>query len=186
MKYFLSILIVLVSLTLYADVPATTDAGRKVMLKMDGTWYFAEDKPAKSGQKPQLSVKTAREAVAIWDTSLQHWAQDTSISRFSNYVALAFHYQNKTERKIIGVVVHCTIRNAFGKVMYQKVFEDEIIIKPKQRLRNTTFWTMKDNPFINGQAYDRLKMSAMNGTAKIKTKILKVVFADGTVLKAGK
>lgn len=185
MKFFLSILIVLVSLTLYADIPATTDAGRKVMLKMNGTWYFPEDQP-KAGQKPKLSVRTAKEAVAIWDTSLQHWDKDTSIRRFSNYVALTFHYHNKTERKIIGVVVRCSIRNAFGKVMYQKTFEDEIIIKPKQRLRNTTFWTMKDNPFINGQSYDKLKMSAMNGTAKIKTKVLKVVFADGTVLKAGK
>lgn len=183
MKYVVFIALIFSSPSLFADIPAVTNDGRKVMLKNDGTWQFVE-KNNEASKKSDGLPHSVQDAVEIWDTSLQHWEQDAMKGRYHNSVALAFHYYNKTGQKVIGVVVHCTIRNAFDKVMFDKTFEDEIIVKPGERLRNTTYWIMKDNEFINGQAYDLLKMSALNDTARIKTKILKVVFADGTVIKA--
>lgn len=160
-----------------ADEVATTKDGRKVLLKDDQTWeYIKEETP----QTPVVAVnaKYAEEAVEVWDTSLVKMRRD-----FSDIVALYLHYKNNTTKKVIGVSVYVSITNPFGKVVFEHTYDDEVVIEPLERMKNDTYWYFEDNPFISDEIYDRLWQIAQNGTAKIKTKVMKVIFEDGTVLK---
>ena len=51
-------------------------------------------------------------------------------------------------------------------------------------MRNNAYWKYEDNPFINGQPFDLMWQMAQQGTAKIETKVLKIVFTDGTLLES--
>ena len=57
-------------------------------------------------------------------------------------------------------------------------------MEPNERLKNTKFWRFLNNPFIDNEPYDHLWQMADNGTAKIETTVLKVIFEDGAVLKS--
>ena len=177
MKSIFTIIIILFSVITFADTTVTTDDGKKVILKSNGTWEYKEKE---SGNN---EFKYAEDAVHIWDVSLFHWEKNYKINRYSNCVALAFHYKNITHKKIVGIEVQCIIKNPFNKILLDKIFQDEVVVEPMGKLKKKMFWTFEDNEFINGQPYDRLKLCAMNGTGKITTKIVKVIFADGTVLK---
>jgi len=49
-----------------------------------------------------------------------------------------------------------------------------------ERIRQNN--TIEDNKFIDGQPYDKLQSAAGAGTIKVKVKIKKVAFEDGTVV----
>ncbi len=169
--------IIIMQLVIFANIIAAdeillTKDGKKVLLKSDHTWEYVEDK------KP-VEVKYAEDAVQIWDKSLLR--QD---SEYEKRLGLFLHYQNNTDKKIIGVIVKVTILNPFGKSVLETTFEDEVILKQNEKQKNTKYWLFKDNQFIDDEPYDRMWSMADNGTAKINTQILKVVFDDGTILSA--
>lgn len=126
-------------------------------------------------------VEFANQAVVVWDKSLVL----TEVN-YSNSVALYLHYQNNTNKKVTGVSVFVSIKNPFGKIVFQKLFEDEIVIWPSSRDRNDVYWHFDDNPFISGEPFDKLWQIAENGTYEINVTVHKVVFDDGQILTAKK
>jgi hypothetical protein len=122
-------------------------------------------------------IKFAEDAVEVWDKSI-----NLTEVNYQDAVALHLHYKNNTDKKVIGVAVFVSITNAFGKVVYQNTYEDEVVIEPKEQLRNDTYWHFDNNQFISGEPYDYLWQMAQNGTAKISTSIRKVIFEDGSIL----
>lgn len=121
--------------------------------------------------------KNAGDAVQVWDSNLIRVNQE-----YSQSIGLFIHYKNQTGRKVIGILIHVVIYNAFGKEVLSQTYEDETVLQPNERLKNSTYYKFEDNEFINDEPYDRMWKMADSGTAKIKTKILKVIFEDGTVL----
>ena len=148
--------------------------GRKVILRDDKTWDFVDTSTTSA---PLITAKYAEEAVEVWDKSLT--LQEVN---YQDSVALFLHYKNNTNKKIIGLSVHVNILNPFGKSVSERTYDDETVLEPGQTLKNDTYWHYNDNPFISGEPYDLMWQIAKNGTAVIKTKIRKVIFADGTVL----
>lgn len=171
-------IITAIAINAFAETTAVTDDGRKVLLKSDGTWQYTKE------ARPEQKARYADEAVTIWDVSLQHLDADNSMQRYSPIVALTFHFKNNTDKKVIGVSVLCVIKNPFGKEVLRETYDNEVVIRPNERMKNNLSWIMEDNQFIDDQPYDRLKLIAANGTARITTKVLKVIFEDGTVLKS--
>jgi len=125
-------------------------------------------------------IKYVEEAVVVWDTTF--YLSETSYGR--KYVGLTFRYKNLTQKKVTGVKVFISITNSFGKIIYTGTFEDEVVLEPSETQKNSDSWIWEDNRFIDGEPFDYMWKSAKNGTAKIKCKILKVIFEDGTILKA--
>jgi len=157
---------------LLAEEILTLSNGKKITIKDNYTWkYVTSNKPS--------TIKYAEEAVTIWDKSLLRKDKD-----YSKALGLFLHYQNHTNKKIIGVVTQVSIINPFGKQIFKTTYEDEVVLKPSQRIKNNQYWVYKDNQFVSDEPYDRMWQMADNGTAKIKTKITKVIFEDGTILKA--
>lgn len=149
---------------------------RRVTLRDDGTWAIAPEAP-ESG--PVTPPKTPEDAVKVWDYSLDHRKVD-----YSNAIALSLHFENRTQKRIIGVVTQVTIKNAFGKTIFSQTLEDEVSLFPEFRERSENFWHWQDNPFIKGEIYDNLWPTVDSGNAKVSTRVIKVVFEDGTVLSA--
>ena len=123
-------------------------------------------------------IKRAVDAVDIWDVSLI-----PDEYNYSDVIKLSVSYANKSLKNIIGIEIQIKAKNAFGKVVYNKILQDEQYIPAGARVRPSNFWVIEDNPFINGQPYDLLISGASQGTIKIESKVLKVIFEDGEVLK---
>jgi hypothetical protein len=173
------IALIIFEIPMIAQDTINTKDGKRVLLKDDYTWEYVDT--TQITEKPKhVNIKYAEEAVTIWDKLL--------LRRKSEYeqkeVRLYLHYQNNTDKKIIGVVVKVNILNPFGKSVLNNTFNDEIVLEPNERIRNDTYWIFKDNPFIDDEPYDRMWQMAENGTAKINAQVLKVVFDDGTILTA--
>jgi hypothetical protein len=167
-----------------AEETVTTKSGMKILLKDNFTWEYldptlmnAPEEQDTIAQTQKINVKTAEEAVTIWDKSLMRTDGD-----YKKSVGLYLHYKNNSNKRIVGVVVKVSIQNPFGKVVLNKTYEDEVVLAPNERASNENYWAYEDNQFINGEPYDLLWQMADNGTAKIITKVIKVIFADGTVL----
>lgn len=172
-------IVILISLTVFFVLPSmsdeivTTKDGKKVLLKDNYTWeYYRTLKSTDTS-----NVKYAEEAVTVWDKALLR-----KDAEYEKRLGLFLHYQNNTDKKIIGVIIKVDILNPFGKIVYNTTYEDEVILQPNERLKNDKYWVFSDNQFINDEPYDRMWQMADNGTAKINTKILKVIFDDGTIL----
>ena len=161
----------------FSEELLTRSDGTQIIVKDDFTWSFSATAEANDTSEIKKPIKYAEEAVEVWDKSLTL----TEVN-YSNAVALYLHYLNKTDKKIIGVSVYVAIMNAFGKTVYQRTYEDEVVLEPNEKLKNDTYWHFDDNQFISGEPYDLMWQMAQNGTAKISASIRKVIFEDGTIL----
>ncbi len=125
------------------------------------------------------NIKYAEDAVTIWDKELKR-----ADEKYNEAIGLFIDYKNNTMKTIIGISVQVEIVNPFGKTVYEDKFDDEVLLEPKEKMKNETYWKFEDNQFISNEPYDLMWKMADNGTAKINTKILKVIFEDGTSLQA--
>lgn len=177
----------LLAATGHADtrIAIAQDSGEKVELHDDGTWKPITEQPGQD--KPQSdstltsNPKTPDEALSIYDTQLNRREYN-----YSDTVTFKINYKSRSAKRIIGVYSNATFSNAFGKTVHVQNFEDEIVIEPGQMTNADSFWTFKNNPYIANEPYDHLWQGVDNNTIKVKTKILKVVFEDGTVVEANK
>ena len=185
MKPLLTFILFIFSLTsLFADEIVANSLGQKIILKDDNTWVLQEIKPVSENIKK--TFRYASDAVEIWDKSLSYSIESIEDARYYNSVILHLHYKNNTDKKVIGVSVYVQILNAFGKVVFENTFDDEVALEPNEKMRNTAYWHFDDNEFIHGEPFDLMWQMAQNGTAKIQTKVLKVIFEDGTILTTKK
>lgn len=161
------------------DLRATLDSGRVAILHPNGQWEY-EDATATEVEDGPKAAKWAEDAVEVWDTQL--------LQKTSEYdqkaVWLFLHFKNTTNQKIVGIITKVAIKNPFGRTLLSATYENEVVVDVGERLRNGTAWVYQDNQFISGEPYDRLWQVASEGTAKVEVQVLKVVLADGAVLKA--
>jgi len=160
-----------------SDELLTRKDGKRILIKNDFTWSFDSTTEETSQSEEKKTIKTVDDAVEVWDKSLSL----TEVN-YSDAVALYLHYLNKTNKRVIGISVYVAIKNAFGKIVFQNTYEDEVVIEPNEKLRNDTYWHFDNNPFIAGEPFDLMWQMAQNGTAQISTSIRKVIFDDGTIL----
>ncbi|MEN6641034.1 MAG: hypothetical protein ABFE08_01175 [Armatimonadia bacterium] len=154
--------------------------GERIQVKQDGTWALIEGPAAQSESVPELTAlpRTPDEALKITETNLELRHID-----YRDTVTFNMGYQNKSAKKIVGIVTNVSFANAFGKVVHSQDFRDETVVEPGQTLKPDGYWTFKNNPFIADEIYDRMWQGVKNGTIKTTTKIVKIVFDDGSSLE---
>ncbi|MDD2582000.1 MAG: DUF3157 family protein [Desulfuromonadaceae bacterium] len=187
MKLFVAILIILLvtsSCICFADEIIELEDGKTIQLNDDKTWQYVEPSlnqknpdPKVKAESPVKNVKYAEDAVDIWDKSLE-----LGEVSYSKSVKLYLHYKNNTEKKVVGISTHVSVINPFGQTVLDNTFNDETTLEPMERSRNDTFWHFDENPFIHNLPYNNLWQMAQNGSGKVLTHVVKVVFEDGTVL----
>lgn len=164
----------------YAAEILTRANGDRVLLRDDHTWVGLENATGFATASRLNDAKLIcrpNEAVEIWDKSL-------SLANVNNRntVALCIHYLNNASKKVISVTVNVAVFTSFGKLLFQRMYEDIVTLQPGERLRNTTCWHFDDDPYVPGEPYDLLWKVAQKGTAKMAISVRKVVFEDGNVL----
>lgn len=120
------------------------------------------------------NIKYANEAVTIWNTELKRRDGD-----YRKAIGLFIDYQNNTMKRIVGISLQVEVINPFGKIVFSDVFDEEILIEPREKIKNNNYWKFEDNEYISEEPYDLIWRIADNRTAKINVKILKVIFDDG-------
>ncbi len=174
MRILLVLLVVMTAAVCGArDLTVELDGGRKVMLLEDNTWEFVHEKSFDGTLPEQASL-----AVGVWDAYLKHEKGKYGMQS----VGLFIDYVNRTALRIVGVAAHVIIRDPFGNVLNEFTREDPVAIHPKGRLKNNLSLAWKDNPFVEGEMYDKLAPAALHKTVQVEARIVKVVFEDGTVL----
>jgi len=163
----------------FSDEIVSRANGQKILLKNDSTWEAVAETTTTC-----LALSAAKnifvspqEAVEVWDKSMS-----LTDAQCGKAVALYLHYCNHTDKKVIGVTVSFAIENAFGVIVFDDTVNDEVALEPYEKKRSTTFWRFADNPFLVDEPYDKIWEMAQNGTARIHTEILKVIFDDNTTL----
>ena len=165
-----TIFALLLSVSLFADEIVTTKDGKTVLLKDNFTWEYVLSSKI-------TNIKYSEDAVTIWDKELLR-----KDGEYYKVVGVFLHYQNNTDKKVTGIVVKIDVVNPFGKSVLSTTYEDQVVLEANEKLKNDEYWVYKDNQFIDDEPYDKMWQMADNGTAKINTKIMKVIFADGTIL----
>ena len=169
MRFILILLIFLFSYPLGAfalDEQVTLNDGRNLILKDDGTYQFI-----------QIQKKRWQDFVAHTGSTFKR--QERDYSEAIIYMPLV---ENKTERTIIGIEFVAKIKDAFGNVKYSFKGTIEERVKPGKISQAKLFYVFKDNPFIDGEPYDKMLSTVTNKTGKDEIEVLKVVFEGGEIL----
>ncbi|MBU0700042.1 hypothetical protein KKE26_01905 [bacterium] len=196
----IALIAALISINAYAeDQTATIDGtGKKVAIHENGTWEALPAQPQhpmaagmelhengtwKALPKPEVKLidqpKDLASAVTVFDT--------TMVVKKVNYnesVTLAIRYENHTSKRATGLVASIVVKNGFGNVLYATTLQEDVAIEPGAKTSGDMYWHWDDNQFIKGEPYDKMWQAASSNTAKVEVKILKVIFEDGTILKA--
>lgn len=162
--------VLLLNLPLASDEVVVSKEGKKILIKDNFTWQYV---PNNLSQK----VKFAEDALIVNNI----WLAEED-KEYEKAIALYWSYTNLTDKKIIGVEITTEVVNAFGKVVYVETHEDEHVIESNEVETGGHGYIFSDNQFIHDQPYDRFLSMVRNGTAKYNTRILKVIFEDGSVL----
>jgi len=128
-------------------------------------------------------TKTKGESVEVWNKSLEYIPKDIYNGIYSEEVRLHIDYKNNTDKKIVGLITNVIIKNAFGDELLRNDFREEITVKPKKTKINDQYWLWKNNPYVNGELFDKMWLAAKNKSYKIEAKIKKIIFADGSILE---
>ena len=120
----------------------------------------------------------AEDVVTVWNTDLLH--HEDEYERES--VNLFLHFENLTNRRVVGVQTRVSIFNSFGKLVHKNTYDNEVSLPPFAREQNNVAWVFSNNQFIRGELYDKLWKMAVDSTGRIEVTVVKVVFEDGTIL----
>jgi hypothetical protein len=185
MKHVMRIvLILLLCMTahVFSGEIVTRANGQKILIKDDNTWEAVTEKsPECNSFAPGKDIALPEDAIEVWNKALCLIDADKGKA-----VALYLHYSNNTDKKVVGITVYFAIENTFGDIAFEDTVKEEVVLEAYEKKRSDTFWRFSDNPFLVDEPYDRLWQIAQNGTAKIHTRIIKVIFEDGTTLPPAK
>lgn len=104
------------------------------------------------------------------------------------YILLSYacaNRNNEENKTIVGLVSHIVLKDVFGKKLYD--IEDNVVktIKHIDKAVSIVSW-VKDNPFLDGELYDKLYPSVSNKSIKTELTISKILYKDGTFIDINK
>jgi len=141
MRKLIGVILLFITLTSFADQIATTDDGRKVLLKDNGTWEYVETSEGM--------------LVSITDWNVVRLTEDYDVGRYSDEARLTLSVKNETDKLIKGWRLFIEVRNAFGDLMGKLTLTGgQSRIEPGQTI-NATF-AFEDNQFLDGEPFDYL------------------------------
>ena len=164
----------LISSLCFGDETVSTVDGRSILLKDDGTFLLL----GKADSDMQILPKTK---LALADS---HYFTRHTTEYSQNSIRFMPRFKNTSGKTITAIKFDTQFVDPFGDEIYAlKGGSSEERIKPGKISGNGIFYKWEDNPFINGEPYDKLLTSVTNKTGKIQTQIKIIVFEDGEMIK---
>ena len=156
--------------------------GKWIKVEVTG-WIF---EPSTTANKNEINKVVSKKSNLVEFVNSRVESLPADFSRDSKpygaHVRAYFQFRNNSKKTLTGLVYETTFLDSFGDVLYKTTMKDQLKIPPGKTNRMSSFWYWEDNKFIDGQPYDKLQSAAGAGTIKVKVKIKKVAFEDGTVV----
>ncbi len=168
----ITIMVLLYSSLLFSQtINATTENGKAVLLKEDGTWKYASPNSSNTEQVKFVNAKVELKRVDLTDVYNM---------QLTNQVRAYFQFENLTSKTLNGIQFTFTFYDSFGDELYSSEAKANIVIKAGQINPMSKYYYWEDNEFIGGEPYDKLQSATSAGTIKTKVVIQRVVFEDGS------
>ena len=157
----------------FCAIEATTEDGKKVILHNDGTWKF--ENPAENAKFNLVEFVDTR-----FEKHEKHYGREEK--PFDAHVRGFFQFQNNSDQKVVAIKYKFSLVDAFDEILYDSIVKDNIIIEPGKRNSRDAYYYWEDT-FENDDIYDKIIGPASSGNLKVKTKIIMIVFDNGTKIK---
>lgn len=156
----LSVLVVCVAFS-EDGIKATTEDGKQVILKDDGTWALADQRQA------SIPLSLAKFDVVKRD-------KDYDAGRYNEDALLVLTIQNDSDQIVKAYKLTVEVHNAFGDVMHTlHLTSGDSMINPHETEDAT--YKFDDNPFIDDEVYDSLTSYSVDNLSIVITEA-KVVY----------
>ncbi len=99
------------------------------------------------------------------------------------HVDVYLTFENTGDKDISGLIYHVKFRDDFDNFVYEKTFEDNVIIKSKSRTSPDHGWIFYDSQNPKDNTFDKLYPTANLGGTKTEVEIKKIIFTDKTSLE---
>ncbi|AUW46841.1 hypothetical protein [Rhizobium leguminosarum] len=99
---------------------------------------------------------------------------------YHSRVELAPTFKNTSKKTVVAIAHTLTVTDAFGDKIVDGESKLDIKIPPGKTAASETFYFWDDNPFIQGEPYDKLTGPVSTGTAKATLLVTKVIYSDGS------
>jgi hypothetical protein len=149
-----------------AETVTTTD-GRTITLNEDGTYVIEAGTTSK---------------VDDYVTLLDAFLEDHTSQYDEQSIRFMPKLRNEAESAIVGVRFTATFHDAFGDEIFKLEGDMNERIAPGASSTANVFYVFKNNPFIAGEAYDRLLPMVRGNTGSTVTMITGLALADGEVV----
>jgi hypothetical protein len=153
--------------------------GKWIKVRIDG-WLYAPSASSKPIKKNQTSTSDVEYVKSKIERLPSDFSRDSK--PYGAHVRAYFQFRNNTAKTLTGLVYETTFMDSFGDTLYKAEMKDQLKVPSGRKNSMDTFWYWEDNPFIDDQPYDKLQSAAGAGTIKVKVKLKKAVFSDGTVV----
>ena len=160
-----AIAIVLPSLA-YGETVTTTD-GRTITLNDDGTYAIEAGAASKADDHVTLLDPLFRLHVSEYDQKSVRFMPKLT---------------NESESAILGVRFTSSFRDAFGEETFSFSGDMDERIAPGASSTANVFYVFEDNPFISGEAYDKLMPMLSGNTGSVVTTITGLALDGGKVV----
>ncbi|NKK37641.1 hypothetical protein GFL72_23865 [Rhizobium leguminosarum bv. viciae] len=137
--------------------------------------------PAEASTEPTTPSNT-RSKAQVETVSAKMRVQNKDYQRqvFNARVELVPTFKNTSEKTVVAIAHTLTVTDAFGDKIVDGESKLDIKIPPGKTAVSETFYFWDDNPFIQGEPYDKLTGPVSTGTAKATLIVTKVIYSDGT------
>jgi len=178
-----------------------TPNGKKIGELLQGTELMVQEKKGKwlkvqvTGWIYEPSTTPNKAEIKMWQEKKQKLVEfvNSKVERLSTkeiyglevsqpHIRAYFQFQNNAKKTLTGLVYETTFMDSFGDVLYKTTMKSQLKIAPGQQNKMDTYWYWEDNPFIDGEVYDKLQSAVGAGTIKVKVRIKKAVFEDGSIV----
>lgn len=119
--------------------------------------------------------------VVLESAEMRIQQKDYKKSVYGPRVELVPTFKNNSSKTVVALNHTLTIRDAFGDVIVENSDKLDIRIAPGKSVRSEMYYFWDDNPYIQGEPFDRLSGPVTTGTAKASSVVTSVVYADGTI-----
>lgn len=124
--------------------------------------------------------------VVVDHVIMENRPKDVYNRRYSASVAFLPIFKNVGPKTITGIKYDIAFKDTFGDIVYKT--DDKKLaerIKPNKKNSDDILWVAKNNPYMQGEIYDKLFPLFKNNTGTPVVTVKHIVFEDGSHLQWG-
>lgn len=149
-----------------AETVTTTD-GRTITLNEDGTYVVEENTIA-------ASIAYLEELEYFFERHVSQYQQES--------IRFIPKFRNVSDKAIAGIRFTSSFRDAFGEEIFSFNGDVTELVSPGASSTSNVFYVFENNPFINGEPYDKLLPMITGGTGTVSTSVTGIAMGTGEVV----